>query len=202
MIKVIGLTGGIGSGKSEVARMLEELGASVIDADEVGHQVYLPGNAAWREIVERWGERVLRPDRTVDRGRLAAIVFSDPGELARLNLIVHGRMFHMLGEEIACRKEAAGGKGVVVLEAAVLIEAGWVPLVDQVWVVTADEGVVVERMTKLKGMRPDEVRARMRQQLPAEERPRHATVIIYNNGSLASLRTQVTAAWERLVAEG
>ena len=111
MIKVIGLTGGIGSGKSEVTRILAELGASVIDADEVGHQVYLPDNAAWREIVERWGERVLRPDRTVDRGRLAAIVFSDPRELARLNRIVHGRMFGMLREEIARRKEAAGGEG-------------------------------------------------------------------------------------------
>jgi len=202
LIKVIGLTGGIGSGKSEVARILAELGASVIDADEVGHQVYLPGKAPWREIAERWGERVLRPDRTVDRGRLAAIVFSDPEELVRLNRIVHGPMLRMLREEIARRKEAAGGKGVVVLEAAVLIEAGWVPLVDQVWVVTADEDVVVERMTKLKGMHPDEVRARMRQQLPAEERQRNVAVIICNNSSLASLRAQVTAAWESLVAEG
>lgn len=202
MTKVIGLTGGIGSGKSTVARILAELGARVIDADEVGHQVYLPGTAAWREVVERWGERILKPDRTVDRERLGAIVFSDAEELAKLNRIVHGRMFLMLRDEIARRKENAAGKGVVVLEAAVLIEAGWAPLVDQVWVVMADESLALERMTRFKGVERVEVLARMRGQLSCDERARHATVTISNNGSLASLRAQVVAAWEKLVADG
>ena len=202
MTKVIGLTGGIGSGKTEVARMLAELGASVIEADEVAHRAYLPACPAWREIVGRWGKGVLKPDGTVDRQKLAGIVFSDPNELASLNRIVHGRMFRMLRKEIARRKEAAAGKGVIVLEAAVLIEAGWVNLVDEVWVVMADEVLAVERMTRLKGMHRADVLARMHSQLPAEERARHASVIIQNDGSLASLRDQVAAAWERLLADG
>ncbi len=195
------MTGGIGTGKSEVSRVLAELGASVVDADEVGHRAYLPGSPAWQEIVGRWGERILLPDGTVDRDGLGAIVFSDSEELAALNRIVHGRMFQMLREEIDRRRNAAGGRGVIVLEAAVLIEAGWTPLVDQIWVVVADERAVLDRMARLKGMRPEDVHARASHQLSDEERSRHATVVINNNGSLADLRAQVAAAWQSHVAE-
>src|SRR5215211_2680371 len=137
-IPVIGLTGGIGAGKSTVTQILEELGAAVIDADKVGHQIYLPNRPAWREIVETFGPEVLNADRTINRQALGKIVFGDPEALHTLNRIVHPKMFARMAELIA-ELRARGGMKAIVVEAAVLIEANWQPLADQVWVVIASE---------------------------------------------------------------
>lgn len=195
---VIGLTGGIGTGKSEVSRILRELGATVIDADKVGHQVYRPGTDAWREVVAAFGEGILQPDGQIDRKRLGSIVFNNPQALARLNAIVHPRMYRAIEEHIRQLREQ--GVRAVVLEAAILIEAGWTPLVDEVWAVTAPEEVVVRRLES-RGLSPEGVRARIRAQMPQEQRARYAQVVIDNSGDLEQLRSRVRQLWESRIKQ-
>jgi dephospho-CoA kinase len=196
-IPVIGLTGGIGTGKSTVTQMLEKLGAAVIDADKVGHQIYLPDLPAWREIVETFGAQVLNADRAIDRQALGKIVFADPEALRTLNRIVHPKMFDRMRELIA-EMRAGGGMKAIVVEAAVLIEAHWMPLVDQVWVVVASEPVVVERLAKQRNLSPEQVRTRIAAQLSNDERRRHAHVVIRNDGSLEKVHDAVQQAWDHL----
>jgi dephospho-CoA kinase len=196
-IPVIGLTGGIGAGKSTVTQRLEELGAAVIDADRVGHQVYLPDLPAWREIVDRFGDTVLNADRTINRQTLGRIVFGDPEALRTLNRIVHPKMYERMAELIA-ELRASGGMKAIVVEAAVLIEANWQPLVDQVWVVVASEPVVVERLAKQRSLSPEQVRPRIAAQLSNDERLKHAHVVIRNDGSIEEVRAAVQQAWDRL----
>jgi dephospho-CoA kinase len=196
-IPVIGLTGGIGAGKSTVTQMLEELGAAVIDADKVGHQIYLPDLPAWREIVATFGQEVLNADRSINRQALGKIVFADPKALRTLNRIVHPKMFDRMAELID-ELRARGGMKAIVVEAAVLIEANWMPLVDQVWVVVASEAVVVDRLAKQRNLSPDQVRTRIAAQLSNDERLQHAHVVIRNDGSLEEVRTAVQQAWDRL----
>lgn len=196
-IPVIGLTGGIGTGKSTVTQMLADLGAAVIDADKVGHQIYLPEMPAWRELVASFGEGILNPDRTINRPALGKIVFADPEALRTLNGIVHPKMFDRMAELIADRRKQ-GGVPAIVIEAAVLIEANWTPLVDYVWVVVASEGVVIERLAKQRHLSPEQVRARLAAQLSTEERLKHAQVVIRNDGSLDDVRAEVRQAWDRL----
>ncbi|HSF29858.1 MAG TPA: dephospho-CoA kinase [Candidatus Tectomicrobia bacterium] len=196
-IPVIGLTGGIGAGKSTVTQMLEELGAAVIDADRVGHQIYLPDLPAWREIVDGFGGTVLNADRTINRQALGRIVFADPEALRALNRIVHPKMFDRMAELIA-ELRGRGGMKAIVVEAAVLIEANWQSLVDQVWVVVASEPVVVDRLAKQRSLSPEQVRTRIAAQLSDDERLKHAHVVIRNDGSLDEVRSAVQRAWDRL----
>ena len=194
---VIGLTGGIGSGKSEVSRMLKELGATVIDADRVGHEAYRPHTESWKDLVDEFGRDILLPNGEIDRKKLGARVFSSPQDLARLNAIVHPRMYTMMEERLeALRRQ---GTEVVVMEAAVLIEAGWTPLVDEVWVTTAPEDVAVQRIRQRNGMPGEEVRQRIRSQLSSEERAKQAAVVIENSGGMEELRERVREAWSSRV---
>ncbi len=188
---VIGLTGGIGTGKSEVSRILRELGAEVIDADRVGHEAYTPHTAIWREVVDTFGERVLGPNGKIDRKRLGAIVFNDPQAMSALNAIMHPRMADIIRERI----EALRGQGVdlVVLEAALLVEAGWEGLVDEVWVTHSTGEQVEERLRLRNGLTAEQVRSRVQAQMPFEERSRHAQVVVHNSGSLEELRREVEA---------
>ena len=195
-MKVIGLTGGIGSGKSTVSRFLGEMGAVVLDADKVGHQAYQPGTETWKELVAAFGEDIVAPDSTIDRRRLGAIVFADPEALARLNRIVHPRMFDMMKARI---EEYRGqGTEVVVLEAAILLEANWTPLVDEVWVTVTSESTVVQRTRERTGLPEEQIRARIRSQLSNEERTKQAKVVITNDGDLAELRLRVEELWNGL----
>jgi dephospho-CoA kinase len=197
-VKTIGLTGGIGSGKSTASRILAELGAEVIDADQVGHYTYRPGSEGWDRIVEAFGPDVVSADRTIDRKRLGALVFADPGALARLNAIVQPLIRTEIGDRLRRRREA-GYRGPIVVEAAVLVEAGWVPLVDEVWLVVADRKAVLERVRAQRGLEPSAIEARMGSQLTDGERRRHATVVIDNSGTIASLRAEIERLWrERL----
>jgi dephospho-CoA kinase len=196
-IPVIGLTGGIGAGKSTVTQMLEELGTSVIDADKVGHQIYLPDLPAWREIVDTFGPEVLNADRTINRQALGKLVFADPEAMRTLNRIVHPKMFDRMVELIA-EMRARGRMKAIVVEAAVLIEANWMALVDQVWVVVASEAVVVDRLAKQRHLSPEQVRTRIAAQLANDERLKHADVVIRNDGSLEEVRHAVQQAWDQL----
>ncbi|MBP1684974.1 MAG: dephospho-CoA kinase [Deltaproteobacteria bacterium] len=200
-MKAIGLTGGIGSGKTTVAAMLEEFGATVIHADAVGHETYRPHSDGWHRLIATFGAAILAPDETIDRKRLGAVVFSDPQALARLNAIVHPLIFAEIQRRIAAYR-AAGHVRPIVVEAAVLIEANWLPLVDEVWLVLTNRDAVIERLEKQRGLRPAAVDARIAAQLRDAERERYADVIIHNTGTLADLRREVRTLWDRVLSRG
>jgi len=193
-MKVIGLTGGIGSGKSMVSQFMQELGAVLIDADTVGHEAYQPGTDTWRELIAAFGEQILASDNSIDRKKLGGIVFGNSESLARLNQIMYPRMHQMMGDRIEeCRRQ---GVEVVVLEAAILLEAGWNQLVDEVWITVAPESVVVERTRERTGLPEEQILARIRSQMSSEERAKHADVVINNDGSLEELKDKVRELWE------
>jgi len=194
---IIGLTGGIGTGKSVVGSMLAELGAHVIDTDKVGHRVYAPGSEGWRQLVAAFGESIVAPDGTIDRKRLGAIVFDDPERRRRLNAIVHPLIFREITREIAARRDA-GFTGHVVLEAPVLLEAKGSGMVDRVWGVIAPRGAVVERLATSRGLTAEEIEARIAAQLSDDERRARADLVIENAGDVTALRRQVDEAWRTL----
>jgi dephospho-CoA kinase len=195
---VIGLVGGIGSGKSVATAMLAELGAEIINADLVGHEVYEPGKPGFDAIVAEFGSDVVGPDERIDRKRLGALVFADSTRLARLNAIVHP----LIRAEIERRVQQARVKGearAVVVEAAILLEAGWRSLVDQVWVISARREDVLARLAAQRGMGVDETDARMAKQMTDAERRAAADVVIENSGSLDELRVRLEGLWQTLV---
>jgi len=193
-MKVIGITGGIGSGKSAATRVLGELGAVVIDADRVGHEVYQPGSVGWERVVAEFGPQVVAADGTIDRQRLGAIVFSDPAQLARLNAIVHPLIRDAVAARIGA-EQGAGRAPAIVVEAALLVEARWNTLVDEVWVIIAPQALVEQRLATQRGLAPAAVAARIRAQLGDTERAAQAHVVIENSGSLDQLRERLTAVW-------
>ena len=194
---VIGLTGSIGTGKSEVSRLLLTEGAALIDADAVGHEAYTPNSETWKEVVGAFGEGILGPGGEIDRRKLGALVFSDPKQLERLNGIMHPRMAGMVAEKI--RELQTGESEVVVVEAALLFEAGWETLVDEVWVVDSPLEVVMERLKERRGMDQAEVRRRIDSQMDIGERLGRADVVVENGGDLASLKQAVSSLWEARV---
>jgi len=198
MTKVIGLTGGIGSGKSTVSQCLAELGAVIIDADKVGHEAFEPDTQAWHEVVATFGRQILTPAGEIDRKKLGEIVFNQPESLSRLNQIMHPRMHDMIKAQIDEYRRQ--GADVVVLEAAILIEANWTSLVDEVWVTVAPEAMVLGRLKKQRALDEAQTLARIRSQLSTEERAKHADVVINNNGELDEMKAKVKELWARLQA--
>lgn len=196
---IIGLTGGIGSGKSVVGGMLAELGAHVIDTDKIGHRAYAPGSEGFQRIVATFGREVVARDGTIDRKKLGAIVFADAARRAELNAIVHPLIFGEIMREIADQRNA-GFTGHIVLEAPILVEAKGTGLVDQIWVVAAPPAAVQARLERDRAMTRAEIDARVAAQLDDAERRKHADVIIENDGDLESLRKVVEAAWKTLLA--
>ncbi len=193
----IGLTGGIGSGKSAVANLLQQLGASIIDADRLGHEAYTPNSEAWQEVVAAFGRGILTADGEIDRRKLGSIVFADPSELARLNGIMHPLMARMVEERKTQLK--AAGVSVAVVEAAVLYEAGWNSLVDEVWTTDAPVEVVVERLHERNGLSEEEARKRINSQMSAEDRNRRSDVVVDNSTDLAALERTVETLWRNRV---
>lgn len=197
MVTVIGITGGIGSGKSTASQLLGSLGAEVIDADQVGHQIYLPDTPAWREIVEAFGEEVVATDRSIDRRKLGPIVFGDSKALHTLNHITHGKIYAYIQGQIDYI-QAHDPDRIVVVEAAILLEAGWRALVEQLWVVAATEDAVIARLKAYKNFTEEQARARIQAQLSNDKRIAQADKVIWNNNGLAELRQAVEAAWQGL----
>ncbi|NLC77074.1 MAG: dephospho-CoA kinase [Clostridia bacterium] len=194
---VIGLTGGIGSGKSTVAAMLRELGAVVIDADQVARQVVRPGGKALAAIVEHFGEQVLSPDGTLNRPVLGAIIFQDENKRKLLNRITHP----VIKEEIATHLEeiqAADPQAVVIIEAPLLIEAGMTEMVDEIWVVTVEPGIQVKRVMERDKLDYEAALRRVESQMTNEERLQYSQVEISAGKSLAEVRQQVEQEWRRL----
>ncbi|MFI5364489.1 MAG: dephospho-CoA kinase [Candidatus Binatia bacterium] len=199
-VKTIGLTGGIGSGKSTVAKILAECGALVIHADTVGHEMYRPQSDGWRQVVQAFGADVLATDQSVDRKKLGAIVFADPQALKRLNAIVHPLIFAAIRDQIRTHRTAGRAQPIVV-EAALLIEANWLPLVEEVWLVVAGKQAVIARVTAERGLAPRDVETRINAQLSDDARRRYAQVVIENTGSLEALHARVRAAWARSIGD-
>jgi dephospho-CoA kinase len=193
-VLTIGLTGGIGSGKSEASGILRELGALAIDADIVGHETYRSGQPAWDEIVEAFGDEVIGLDGEIDRRELGRIVFDDPGSLKRLTDIVWPKIREGLKDRMAGERDG-GGTDVLVVEAAVLFEAGWENLFDEIWVVTASEKDVLERLERQRNQKPEQTRARVRAQMTNEEREQRADVMVRNDEDRAALAATVKKLW-------
>jgi dephospho-CoA kinase len=195
----IGLTGGIGSGKSTVTKFLDELGAPIIDADKVGHAIYAPDGPAYANVIAAFGRGILASDSTIDRKKLGPIVFVDPEALKRLNSIVHPKMFARLRAMVE-QLRAGGERNPIVVEAAILIEANWQALFDEIWLVIASKERVVERIERDRGLKPEQTEARIRVQLPDEERQKHATLVITNNGTIDELREKIARLWQAALA--
>ncbi len=195
---VIGLTGGIASGKSTVARLLGERGARVLDADLLGHRAYEPGTEAHAAVAAAFGADVVDAEGRIDRRALGAKVFGRPDELDRLTGIVWPEIRRLARAEIE-RISAADPAAVIVLEAAVLLEAGWEDLVDEVWVVGVEPEVAVSRAVARGGLDADAVRARIAAQLGNAERKARADRVLDNGGDEAALAREVDAAWAAVV---
>lgn len=192
-MRVIGLTGGIAAGKSTISEALREHGAVIIDADKVGHEAYQPGTDTYQALVDHFGQRIVSATGEIDRRALGGIVFGDPAERINLQDIVWPRMKAMMRARLDDLR--AAGEQAVVIEAAVLIEAQWTDIVDEVWVVQAPEEVALGRLIARNNFSEDDARARIRAQLTNEERATHASVIIENSGAVEEARARVDAAW-------
>lgn len=195
---VIGLTGGIASGKSTAARYLGEKGATVIDADKLGHRAYDPGTPGFDKVAAAFGPDVVKGGQ-IDRRALGGKVFGDPAQLKRLTDIVWPEILALAKAEI----EVARGSdaAVVVLEAAVLLEAGWQREVDQVWVVTVTPATAIARASQRDSVDAKAIQARIDAQLSNAERTAQANVVIDNSGTEAALTAKLDEAWNQL-AEG
>ncbi|MCL2551312.1 MAG: dephospho-CoA kinase [Actinomycetia bacterium] len=190
----VGLTGGIGAGKSEVARLLVSYGAVLVDADRIAREVVEPGTPGLAAVVAEFGPEVLAPDGSLDRPRLGAIVFADEERRKALNAIVHP----LVGERSAQLQQAAGPDAVVVHDVPLLTENGLAPLYDLVIVVDAAPGTQLDRLVRSRGMTEEDARARMAAQATREQRLAIADVVIANDGPLEELEPQVRAAWDAL----
>jgi dephospho-CoA kinase len=193
----IGLTGGIGTGKSVVADLLKQHGAAIIDADRLGHEAYTPHTEAWEAVVAAFGNDILTPEGEIDRRKLGGIVFADVSQLERLNGIMHPIMARMVEQRKSGLQD--DGVAVAVVEAAVLFEAGWDALVDEVWTTDAPVDTVVQRLRERNGLSDEEARKRINSQMPAAERNRRSDVVVNNAADPATLRRTVAAMWETRV---
>jgi len=197
---IIGLTGNIATGKSQVLDILAELGAYVVDADARVHRLFRPGTAVYRQVVAAFGPEALDATGEIDRRRLGERVFADPQELQRLERIVHPAVIEAVQEELK-RVAEAGQHQVAVVEAIKLIESGMADgLCDELWVVHATPEQQVDRLVRARGMAPEEARQRVAAQPPQAAKEARADWIIDNSGSLEETRRQLEAAWERLLA--
>lgn len=196
MLKV-GLTGGIGAGKSEVSRLLDEHGAFIVDADKIAREVVEPGTPGLAAVVDEFGAEILTPEGALDRARLGEVVFADADRLAALNAIVHP----LVGErsaELERQAEEADSSGVVVHDVPLLTENGLGPLYELVLVVDASPKTQLDRLVRLRGMTEGEAASRMAAQATREERLALADVVIDNDGPLEELEARVREVWGEL----
>ncbi len=194
---LIGITGGIASGKSTVIQYLLYQGFPVIDADKLGHKVLEQGNLGYNKVVEKFGEGILNKDKSVNRLILGGIVFSEQSKLKVLNEISHPIIAEMILKEFNTIA-ATNSKGVVFLEAALLIEANWYNMCHQIWVVNLEATQARRRLEKRDGLSETEARSRIESQITAKQRLKYADVILSNDGSREDLLSQTKHAVEEL----
>ncbi len=194
---VVGLTGGIASGKSTAAKLLGELGAHVIDADVLGHEAYNPGTTAFQAVVETFGEDIVAEDGSINRRALGGKVFGNDVALKSLTDIVWPEIRRLAELEIRNIRDQSPTT-VIVLEAAVLLEAGWEDIADEIWVVVVEPEIAIERAMQRDGAERSAIEARINSQLSNEERTAKAHLIIDNSDDKAMLVSQVNAAWKHI----
>lgn len=199
-MRIIGLTGGIATGKSQVSSILSELGAMVIDADIVAREVVQKGLPAWQQLKDTFGEEYFLSNGELNRRKLGQLVFSHPDELAKLNSITHPAIKAKIEERINDLK-VQGYNGIVVVDAALLLEAGWETMVDQVWVVDAPIEKRIERLMNRDNLTRDQALSRINSQMSQQERIAKADKIIYNNSNIDSLKEQVLRIWHETLKE-
>lgn len=192
---VIGLTGGIASGKSTVSRILQELGAPVVDADRIVHELESPGTPVLAAIAREFGPGVIRPDGSLDRAALGRIVFADPERRKALEDIVHPAVRREMWAQV--ERYRAQGQPAVVLDVPLLLEGGLHRQVDQVWVVYVDPATQLARLMARDGLDREQALQRIASQMSLEEKRNWADVVIDNGGTVESTRSQVEAAWRR-----
>lgn len=196
MPKVIGITGGIATGKSSVLEMFAELGAEVLSADEVAREVSVKGSDAYLETVGRFGEGILKADGEIDRAALGAIIFSDAQARRDLNDITHPRIIALLNERIArFRASPPAAESILAVEIPLLVECGLEQTVDEVLVVAAEQATQVSRLTRRRGVSVAEANRRIAAQMPIERKIKRADWVIWNDGSLEALESSVRAVW-------
>ncbi len=199
-MKIIGLTGGIASGKSTVSRALRELGAIIIDADEVAHAIIEPGKPAWKDIVEHFGLGVLNPDQTIDREKLGAIVFNDPEKLQVLNQITHprvGEQFKQMIKDIKSQQADA----VLFIEVPLLYETHMDRICDEVWVVWVDEETQIQRLMKRDGLSREDALKRIDAQMSLDEKAKRADVVIDNSFSIEETIETATKYYNNIISK-
>ncbi len=198
-MKVIGLTGNMACGKTVVARMFEELGAKIIDADYIARLVVEPGEPAWKDILEKFGHEILNPDKTINRKKLGDVVFRDKEKREELNRITHPRIIDKIKfmlEEY--RKENVK---VVIVEAALIVERGGMKsIISDLIVVTADEEAQIKRLIERDGISREEALTRIKAQMPVSEKVKFATYVIDNSRTLEETRKQVEEVWKKINA--
>ncbi len=196
---IIGLTGVIASGKSSVAKYLQELGATVIDADHVARQVVYPGTPALKEIVASFGSGILHSDGTLNRPKLGAMIFEDAAVRKQLDAIIHPHIEAALDEQVTVFKED-NPSGILVLEIPLLIEVGWQQKVDQVWLVTVDEEVQLKRLMERDKLTLPQARQRIASQIPLQEKKKYSHIIIDNSYTPENTRLQVAKYWQQITS--
>ena len=193
-MKVICLTGGLASGKSTAARYLADLGAKIIDADKLGHRAYDPGTATYDAVIETFGEELVDENRQIDRKILGGKVFGNPDALKKLTDIVWPEIRRLAEEEI----RSSNANDIIVLEAAVLFEAGWEDIGDEIWVIVVDREIAIERCLTRDGLDRAAVESRLNSQISNDERKSRSNVVIVNNKTEADLIAQLDEQWRRL----
>jgi dephospho-CoA kinase len=193
---IIGVTGNFGTGKTTVCEILAELGAAVINADNLGHELLQRDSTTYQELVAAFGQGILAPDKEIDHKKLAEAAFKDRESQARLNGTTHPVIYRLVQQEIEqCRQS---GAKIVVLEAALLIEAGWKPLVDRVWVTVAPESVIVSRLGSQRGFGKEQVLARLDAQMASDEKVKYADEVVNTDCSREQLRDRLVKLWQKL----
>ena len=190
-MRIIGLTGGIASGKSTVSRILKDLGAIIIDADETAHSVVEPNKPAWRDIISSFGQEILHPDMTINRERLGEIVFLDPEQLDLLNHITHPRIMESLKDDFQ-RIKSSSPEAIVVLEVPLLYETFMERMCDEVWVVWVDRETQIKRLMGRNNYSEEEAIRRIESQISLDEKARRANVVIDNRGTVEETISSAT----------
>lgn len=201
--RIIGLTGGIASGKSTVSRVLRELGAPVIDADLVAKDVVRPRTEAWEEVVRAFGSDILNEDGTIDRRKLGDRVFGNPEAVSRLNAIIHPRTIEAIREQLeqASHPESGPSPAGVVIDVPLLIEAGMLDMVDEVWLVVVDQATQLQRLMARDHYGLEQALNRIGAQMPIEKKRKYADFVIDNTGPVRATRARVKRLWDRVIRE-
>lgn len=198
MVRVIGLTGGIASGKTTISNILKELGAIIIDADKIARKVVEKSSPALKDIEENFGRDVLFKNGKLDRKKLGNIVFNDTGSLKKLNEIIHPYIVEKIIDEINHYKKTYNNR-VIILDAALLIELNLMDLVEEVWLIVVPEEMQLGRLVERDNISADQAQKRIDAQIPLEDKKKYADLIIDNSKDLTYLQAQIEENWERII---